>query len=354
VSALSASQQYKGNEVRVFGLDSAIWEKHDKFFWKGAPVESFKVFCGTSSFGFAPDLAKALTRFDPEIIHVHGLWMYPSLVVWRWHKKTGKPYVYSPHGMLSSVALSYSKWKKFIVRRFFQDAALAQASVLHATTESEAEEFRRFGLKSRIDVVPHGVQNTAVPIVKAESFKRILSLGRMHPMKGLDRLIEAWSRLENNFPEWCLDLVGPDEEGCMADLQALATSLNVRRVTFRPSLQEMERNECMASAEFFVLPTRSENFALTVAESLMMETPVISTHGAPWYGLEVEKCGWWIEHGVDQLAKTMEQAMLLTDGQRHIMGKNGRAWMLRDFVWDSVADKMLNVYKGVISASNKR
>ncbi len=341
----------KGHEVRVFGLESTAWAEGDKDCWRGAPAEAFQVRGRPRSFGYAPDLVRALTRFDPDIVHLHGLWMYPALAVWRWHRRTGKPYVYSAHGMMSPVALAFSAWKKRIARDLFQDAALARAAILHATTEAEAEDFRRFGLQNRIAVVPLGIHVTPVPVVLTEPFRRVLSLGRFHPQKGLDRLIEAWSRLEDQFPGWALDLVGPDEGGYMAELQNLAYRLNLQRVTIRPPLHGTERDACMAAAKLFVLPTRGENFALTVPESLMMETPVIATHGAPWSGLVREGCGWWIEHGVEPLVNALEEAMRLTDEQRRTLGQRGRAWMLRDYAWASVADKMLGVYQDAIQTS---
>jgi glycosyltransferase involved in cell wall biosynthesis len=302
------------------------------------------------SFGYAPDLDRALARFDPDIVHLHGLWMYPALAVWRWHRRTGKPYVYSAHGMLSPVALGFSGWKKRIARSLFQDAALARAAIMHATTEAEAEEFRLFGLRNRIAVVPLGIHVTPVPVVPPEPFRRVLSLGRFHPQKGLDRLVEAWSRLEDKFPDWVLDLVGPDEAGHMAELQNLADRLQVQRVAIRPALHGAERDACMAAAELFVLPTRGENFALTVPESLMMATPVIATHGAPWAGLEREGCGWWIEQGVDPLVNALEAAMRLTDEERRGLGQRGRDWMLRDYAWAAVAGKMQIVYQDAIRA----
>lgn len=353
VSALSAEQHSKGHVVRVFGLESSAWLEGDKDRWRGAAAEAFRVRGLPRSFGYAPDLANALAGFDPDVVHVHGLWMYPALAVWRWHKRTGRPYVYSAHGMLTPVALGFSPWKKRIARLLFQDAALAGSTVMHATTETEAEEFRLFGLTNRIGVVPLGIHAASVPSHSVERYRRVLSLGRLHPKKGLDRLIQAWSKLEVQFPGWALELVGPDEGGHLAELKRLAEELKVRRVSFRPPLHGAERDACMAGAQLFVLPTRSENFALTVPESLMMETPVIATQGAPWPGLVREGCGWWIEQGVESLVTALDEAMRLTDAQRHALGQRGRAWMLRDYAWPTVADKMLDVYQDAIQVAHQ-
>lgn len=351
VSSLSAEQKSKGHEVRVFGPESAGWLSGDKDIWRGAPVESIGVVGWPNSFVYAPGLAKALERFDPEIVHLHGLWMHQGLAVMRWHQRTGIPYICSAHGMLSPSALSFSAIKKWAARVLFQDAVLTNATVMHAASETEAHDFHLLGLKNRIEIIPFGIEVTSVPAVQSEPLRRVLSLGRFHPKKGLDRLIKAWAQLEDQFPDWTLDLVGPDEGGHLAELQNLVSRLKLERVTMRPPVYGVERDACMAAAELFVLPTRGENFAFTVAESLMMQTPVISTDGAPWRGLVQEDCGWWIEQGVEPLISTLRVAMHLTDEERLALGKRGRAWMMRDYAWASVADQMLNVYQESITAS---
>lgn len=353
VAQLSAAQKAKEHDVRVFGLGSSAWDtgptEGDKMHWQGAPAQTFAV-RGLGAYGYAPKMVAALYDFAPDIVHLHGLWMYPGLAVLNWHRRTGRPYVYSVHGMLSPVALGFGRWKKAIVRRLFQDRALAQATRLHATTPNEAEEIRAYGLSGPVAVVPLGIHPTPLPALPAPTLPRtLLSLGRLHPKKGLDRLVTAWAQLEPRFPKWQLHLVGPDEGGHSADLQRLARRLGVERLSIRPPIYGAERDLCLATASLFVLPTRSENFALTVAESLMMQTPVIATKGAPWPGLVDHHCGWWIEQGVEPLTQALAEAMALDDATRQQMGRNGRAWMLHDYSWDAVSEKMMDVYREVLA-----
>lgn len=348
VSALSAEQQAKGHDVRVFGLDSVAWAEVDRSLWQGAAAEAFPIWGWPRSFGYAPGLSIALSRFDPDVVHLHGLWMFPAVAVLAWHRRTGKPYVYSPHGMLAPVALSFSPMKKRLARFLFQDQALKRAALLHATADAEVDEFRRFGLKNPVSVVPLGVHAAKVPSVQRGDCRRVLTLGRIHPKKNLGALIEAWALLEGSFPEWSLQIVGPDEGGHRKDLEALATRLKVKRVNFGQPVNGVDRDACMAESDLFVLPTMSENFALTVAESLMMMTPVIATRGAPWSGLVREGCGWWIEQGIDHLVTALDAAMSLTDDQRHEMGRRGRAWMLRDYTYSAMAEKMLKTYEDAL------
>lgn len=351
VAAISAEQKAKGHEVKVFGLESAAWKEADRARWKGAQADSFPVWGWLRSFGYSPKLGSAIFDFAPDVVHLHGMWMYPAAAVLSWHKHTRRPYVYSPHGMLSPVALSFSPRKKRIARYLFQDQVLMRAAFLHATSDAEANDFRRFGLKNPISIVPLGIHYAAVPPVERAGNRIILTLGRLHPQKNLSTLIQAWAHLEGRFPDWSLQIVGPDERQYRKVLEELVTKLKVRRVKFEDAVVGDDRDALMARADLFVLPTKSENFALTVAESLMMMTPVITTRGAPWSGLVREGCGWWIEHGTDHLVTALESAMNLTDDQRLAMGRRGRAWMLRDYSWSAVADSMLEAYTDALKLS---
>jgi glycosyltransferase involved in cell wall biosynthesis len=173
----------------------------------------------------------------------------------------------------------------------------------------------------------------------------VLSLGRIHPKKGLDRLVRAWAKVEAVYPGWRLRIVGPPELEHDAQLRALAAALKLSRVSIEPAIYGEEKNAAFEEADFFVLPTLNENFAMTVAESLAAGTPVISTKGAPWAGLEAERCGWWIDHGIETLAATLSGVMAMPRAELSAMGRRGRAWVLRDFGWDAIASKMAAVYR---------
>jgi glycosyltransferase involved in cell wall biosynthesis len=157
--------------------------------------------------------------------------------------------------------------------------------------------------------------------------------------------VRAWALIEAEFPSWRLRLVGPAEASHDKQLAALARSLGLERFSIEGPIYDAARKlSAYRSADLFVLPTLNENFALTVAEALAAEVPVISTKGAPWAGVETERCGWWIDHGVEPLAAALRHAMTVGCEERQAMGARGRAWMARDFGWDRVAADMLAVY----------
>jgi glycosyltransferase involved in cell wall biosynthesis len=249
--------------------------------------------------------------------------------------------------MLGEEARRISAWKKEPIWWLWQKDALRTAHCLHATAESEYEEIRQAGLKNPVAVIPNGIDIPQLPPAQREARKQktILSLGRIHPKKGLDRLVRAWATLEDRFPDWSLRLVGSPEVGHDLELIALGKQLNLKRFQIQAAAYGEAKWQVYQEADLFVLPTLNENFGITVAEALACELPVISTKGAPWQGLEQEGCGWWIDHGVAPLAAALVQAMALDEATRADMGKRGKAWMARDFSWAAIGAEMANVYR---------
>lgn len=297
----------------------------------------------------ALDSALLADARDAAILHAHGLWLMPNVYPARAKRRSGGSVsiVHSPRGMLARAALEISAWKKRPFWWLMQRGALEAADCLHATAPSEHDEIRAAGLENPVAIIPNGVDLpnlTNAPRRPQERNRVVLSLGRIHPKKGLDQLIRAWAQIEREFPFWTLRIVGPDEIGYADQLRALVQSLGAEQITIEGPVYDEAKLAAYRSADMFVLPTLNENFAMTVAEALAAEIPVISTKGAPWAGLEVEGCGWWIEHSVAPLAAALRVAMTMPPEELHIMGTRGRAWMARDFGWDRVARDMLDVY----------
>lgn len=148
-------------------------------------------------------------------------------------------------------------------------------------------------------------------------------------------------------------IIGPSELGYQKQLERLVARLSVARVRFEGPVYGDRKRKEYSDADIFVLPTLHENFGLVVAEALAAGVPVITTHGAPWGGLEANGCGWWIDHGVESLAKALRDSMQLDDLTRETMGKRGRAWMVRDYSWDSIASNMHCLHEWCLGSNNR-
>ena len=296
------------------------------------------------SSGFRQAIGEAALGVD--VIHNHGLWLMPNVLAGWSAKEASKPFVLTPRGMLAPAALTFSRRKKRLFWHLLQGSVVRSAACIHATSKQEYEEIRAFGLSNPIAVIPNGIDVPELQDFRAGSLtdRFALSLGRIHPKKGLDRLLRAWAMVEASHPGWRLRIIGPSEDGYDKELRALAGSLGLKRISIEEAIYGDAKLAAYRAADFFVLTTLNENFAISVAEALAAGLPAIVTKGAPWSGLEAEGCGWWIDHGIESLAATLAQAMELPRDALNAMGERGRAWMKRDFSWERVASEMRTVY----------
>lgn len=285
------------------------------------------------------------------VLHSHGLWVMPAFYPAWSARRRGVPHVISPRGMLGPAALQFSRRRKQLVWHLAQGQAVERAACLHATSMQEHDELRALGLKAPIAIVPNGIDMPSHADLISNRARRegrtrtVLHLGRIHPKKGIDRLLEAWARLEPSQHSWRLRIVGPSEGGHRKELAARAATLGLGHVTFEEPLFGAAKDAAYRGADLFVLPTLNENFGMVVAEALSNGRPVICTKGAPWQGLDGRGCGWWIDHGVDPLASTLAEAMAMPVAALDAMGDRGRAWMAADFSWDRIAADMEQVYR---------
>lgn len=343
VTKLSATQSRQGIRSAVYSIGRDRPANPVPFEDRRFPND-FEAIPAFRRLGASRAMRHALNSGRPDIVHTHGLWMLPNT-----YKAKGAALVVSPHGMLTSVALTFSQRKKALFRFLFQNRALASAALFFATAESEYNDIRGFGLSQPVAVVPNGIDLPGLPTKRPRCDGRsVLSLGRIHPKKGLDILIRAWAAVEGDFPEWKLRIVGPDEVGHAAELKELVRLLELKNVSIEGAVFGQAKNELMAGVDIFALPSRSENFAMTVAESLAFGVPVISTKGAPWAGLETHGCGWWVDHGAEPLAAALRSAMSQPLEELSSMGRKGRAWMARDYSWERMANMTLDTYQWVL------
>jgi glycosyltransferase involved in cell wall biosynthesis len=315
---------------------------------------------GVTKFANGEPFEQVAVRVKPDIVHLHGIWgldMHRCAVCCR---RLGIPYVIAPRGMLEPWSLGQKKWKKRLARWLYQDRDLKMAAALHATAESEAEQFRKLGFKNPIIISPNGVNvpTHTLPLHPTPTTKRALFVSRMHPKKGVLELVEAWGRLgvgSEGVREWECELVytvsGEFEKAYEAKVIAKVQELGLAdRFIFTGALNDEEKWQAYARADLFVLPTYSENFGIVVAEALWAKVPVITTQGTPWKDLEDHQCGWWIDIGVEPLIKALIEAMALSPDELQAMGERGRKLVEEKYTWDAVVKNMVKGYGEVLNA----
>jgi len=284
-----------------------------------------------------------------DIIHSHGLWAPANAIAAKAAHRARVPHVIAPRGSLAPEALAKSAWKKAIFKRLFVNRALRRAACLHALTDREASHIRGFGLTNPIAVIPNGVP----PQKKGSgTFSSIVFLGRMHPIKGLDNLIEAWRRIEGRFGDWHLVLAGPDEQDYLATLKSQVEDASLTgRVSFPGGVYGDDKQRLLADAELFVLPSRSEGMSVALLEALAAGLPALITRECNFPSLAGG--GLVVDCSADALADGLTQMLEMSEEQRRQMGDNARALVQSQYSWDTLARQMLDVYEWLLGRRDR-
>ena len=294
------------------------------------------------------------------IVHAHGLWQL-NVVYPAWAARRGRAkLIVSPRGALSPWAMRHGSAAKRLFWAALQRPALQRAACLHATGEPEYEDMRRLGFRQPVAVVPNGVDLSDLPAKpKLRGDDRILLfLGRLHPVKGVDTLIDAWRLVQDRFPAWRLVIAGHDIDGLSLTGSGYADALRRRadargaaRISFTGELRGPAKWRAYADAALYVLPSRSEGFGLTVAEALATGTPAVTTRATPWRALGARGAGWCIDTGTDPLAACLNDALARDPATLHEMGMRGRRWMEANFSWPDVGRRMVQTCDWLLGAN---
>ena len=363
VSGLCAALARAGCQVTLVTLDGpmadAVWACRDE----GVELRLCAP-TGSQAVGYSREMVAALPGLvaTAQMVHSHGHWQYPNWLAAAVARQRQRPLVISPRGCLDPWCLRKSRWKKRLAAALFGDRVLRQATCLHATAAAEAEAFRRYGLHTLTTVVPNGVHFSApgTPDRILDRFpacrgkRLLLYLSRIHPVKGVPFLIEAWQALAAAHPRWHLLLAGPDERGHVAEvLEAVKRAGLAARTTYAGPLYGDDRAAAFAAAELFVLPTQSENFGIAIAEALAAGVPVLTTQGAPWEGILTQHCGWWVPVGAAPLTTALREALELEQDTLRAMGSRGQLWVRATFTWEAVARDMIATYRWIIGQGSR-
>lgn len=343
VSALAQAQGQRGTDVRVVALarpgdTDVVWPdaQHARTVLvadgRRAPIR----------------LAAETVVGTPDIVHDHGVWLPANHAVAMAAHQRRIPRVVSTRGMLEPWARRHHRLRKLAAWALYQHRDLKQAALLHATAESEAVNLRAAGLRAPIAIVPNGVDIPERAAVMRDHAprRRALFLSRVHSKKGLPMLLDAWAEVQPQG--WDLQIVGPDEGGHRADLEAQALRLGLTGVLFKGAVSDVEKWDLYRAADLFVLPTYSENFGVVVAEALAAGVPVLTTTGAPWRDLVDHSCGWWVEPNTRSIVDALRGAVALPVRTRAEMGLRGRRHVAATYGWDGIAERMTEAYEWVL------
>jgi len=364
VRALSVGVQQLGVHTDVFSSNDAF-AKEDSAVWEGLTVHLFNYF-GPRAFGYSRGLRAAMDSANLDLVHCHGIWMYPSIAAHGWSLRSRRPVIVSPHGMLDPWAVKNSAWKKRLAGCLYENANLRSVACIRALCDSEYKSIRAYGLSNPVAVVPNGIH---LPVVQQDwpepewykglpdGSRVLLFLGRIHPKKGLPGLIQAWAKFKSdNSPSvsvWHLVIAGWDQGGHESELKKIAAETgSSSSIHFIGSQYGDEKEACLAKSDAFVLPSFSEGLPMSVLEAWANGLPSLLTDQCNLPEGFSSGAAIRIETSPESICEGLRKLADLNEKEFRELGERGSQLVKNRFTWPSVSSSMLDVYEWVVNGGS--
>jgi glycosyltransferase involved in cell wall biosynthesis len=361
----------RGHEVTIFTGDasrvkSRLKVRDNPMYVDGVEILHFRNLSNRlagANIPVAPSMASELKKHlgDFDVIHLHEYRTFNAALVHRYAKKKNVPFILQPHGSLPTVRGNVAERQN--IRSAFDSIygfrVLRDAHIVIVSTERGAHQCKQMGVdQHNIRIIPNAVDlkdYTNLPgkggfrqkygLEKED--KLVLCLGRIHKVKGIDLLLDAFASISKELRSAHLIIAGPDD-GFLAVLRKKAYDMQIRdRVVFTGPLYGRSKLEAFNDADVYVLPSKYESFSNSVLEASACGVPVIVTDTCDIAGV-VEKYGLVVEYDAHQLSDALLN-ILNDDKGRCELAEKGKALVQKEFRLDKVIEEVEKTYREAIS-----
>jgi glycosyltransferase involved in cell wall biosynthesis len=273
--------------------------------YEGVPVDTWQTgkdgtaiyYCSPGNLSWQ-NIRRQLAAVRPDFVYLNSMFspkftIYPLLISRIYRHAYGV--VLSPRGMLRESAIQFKTFKKKVYLTILRTAGMHRAIRFHATDRKEAEDIHKyFGETAGVTIVanfPGAAEGDLGVPVKKEGELSMIFVGRIHPIKNLDLLLETLKQLRISCR---LTVVGSLEdrsywEKCSRIMDELPSNIIVNYIG---EVANHELPAITARHHIFVLPTRGENFGHAIFEALAAGRPVLISDQTPWRNLQAAGAGW--------------------------------------------------------------
>jgi len=305
----------------------------------------------TFSFPLTVWLRKHIADYD--VVHIHALFSYSSLVAALFAALAGVPYMVRPLGVLGRWGMqNRRRGLKELSFNLIERRIIRHAALVHYTSQQEAQEARELKAGERQIVIANPVY--APPTATKGTFrashpelgyrKIILFFSRLDQKKGLDLLLDSYSRLRMRRANIALVVAGDGDAEFVMGLKQQAHALEIESdVVWAGFLEGKEKAAALADSDVFALPSYSENFGVAVVEAMNAGLPVIvSDQVGIHHEISAANAGLVVRCDSAQLEAALER--LIEDAAlRESLGKNAQQ-LARQFAPEVITKQLIETY----------
>lgn len=284
---------------------------------------------------------------DYDLVHVHSVFLWPTLSACREALRRNVPYVLSPRGMLvKSLIEAKNQWIKKLWIAMFDRRHVCRASALHVTSLIEQTELARVVSHD----VPTWVIPNGVPHVAENHWQgspegdRVLFIGRINWKKGLEQLIRAVALgAKGHFV-----IAGNDEEFYTEKLKTLVAEFDLaHRFEFLSAVYGESKVALIRGSDIFIMPSINENFGIAALEAMAQGCPTIVSNTSGIAG-EVAEDSLLTADITPEALKEAINTLIDDKEKRQALSTSGFA-SARLLSWPSIAVTIKRLYEGLIS-----
>lgn len=174
----------------------------------------------------------------------------------------------------------------------------------------------------------------------------ILYLGTLQPRKNIPTLIEAFSKIKENFSDFKLVVAGGKSHNYDERIDKTIKKHNLfQDVIFPGFIEEKDKAAVMAGAQIFCFPSQYEGFGIPILEAMSVDVPVVVSDIGPHREVAGEAASFFSANNSDEL---IEKILEILSGSeiRDILIKKGKERTCQ-FSWPRAAEKMLEIFKNI-------
>jgi glycosyltransferase involved in cell wall biosynthesis len=303
--------------------------------------------------GLIPWARENLQAF--EMIHLHTARTFQNIIIGHYARQYGMPYLLQAHGTLPVIVAR--KPAKRLYDFLFGRRVVAEAHGLIAVSPLERDQYLQYGVPAKkISLVPNGLDLEEYSHLPPKGSYRsassiavethvILSVGRIHQLKGLDHLIRAFARLHKISPNSLLVIAGPDE-GDLPRLERLVSGMDLQGfVRFPGPLYGEQKLAALVDADVVTSTSYYESFGLVPFEALMCGTPVVvSREIASGQLIATANAGYLVPYGDEETLCNSLLHVLTSPEEALARVASGQAYVRQHLDWQVIITQIEQLY----------
>lgn len=254
-----------------------------------------------------------------DVIMLSSIFYKPNFFVGIMALIMSKKVIWSPRGELLVQRGWVKKSYLYLLKILF-----AKRVIYHVTSQEEMASVHKFMGKTVKCVLIPNYMELPKKIRINSTDKYLLYVGRIMPIKALDKLIEGAS-LSKLFmsQDYKLYLAGKNEGEYYQRLVALINQKGLtNKIIFKGMVEGEDKERLFAGAKVTMLVSNTENFGNVIIESLAQGTPAITSKGTPWQILNKKQAGFWIENTPFIIGQTIDKLLGMSNDDYQQMRKN--------------------------------